>query len=216
MRGRFCAVISEDKLAVLIALSVLLAVYGVWITSRYRGLVRLRQSLSETEQELQRQKLLKQNLERICDKRGAELRRLRAVNARQAQTLQELEEKTSQLNVTMFRESGLRILAEKEDGARRMKMELMERQLVETRKALKEQEMQSRGAEEMYQAIIAEKDQQISKLQAAHARRAKARAKAEGIPDQISMEELLTISDVPAARKPKGKKNSKEETPASV
>lgn len=203
-------------MAVLIALSVLLAVYGVWITSRYRGLVRLRQSLSETEQELQRQKLLKQNLERICDKRGAELRRLRAVNARQAQTLQELEEKTSQLNVTMFRESGLRILAEKEDGARRMKMELMERQLVETRKALKEQEMQSRGAEEMYQAIIAEKDQQISKLQAAHARRAKARAKAEGIPDQISMEELLTISDVPAARKPKGKKNSKEETPASV
>lgn len=216
MRGRFCAVISEDKLAVLIALSALLAAYGVWITIRYRGLVKLRQNLSETDRELQRQKLLKQNLERICDKRGAELRRLRAVNARQAQALQELEEKTSQLNVTMFRESGLRILAEKEDGARRMKMELMERQLMETRKALREQEMQSRGAEEMYQAIIAEKDQQISKLQAAHARRAKARAKAEGIPDQITMEELLTISDVPATCKSKSKKNSKEETSASA
>lgn len=203
-------------MAVLIALSALLVAYGVWITIRYRGLVKLRQNLSETDRELQRQKLLKQNLERICDKRGAELRRLRAVNARQAQALQELEEKTSQLNVTMFRESGLRILAEKEDGARRMKMELMERQLMETRKALREQEMQSRGAEEMYQAIIAEKDQQISKLQAAHARRAKARAKAEGIPDQITMEELLTISEVPATRKSKSKKNSKEETSSSA
>jgi len=178
-------------LAVLIVLTALLAVYGVWITSRCMGLAGLRKKNDELEQELDRQKMLKQNLERICEKRGADLRRLHAVNARQHAALQELEEKTSELNVSMFRESGLRILAEKEEGARRMKMELMEKQLAEARRALKELELQARGADEMYQAIIAEKDKQIAKLQAAHARRAKARAKAEGIPDQISMDDLI-------------------------
>lgn len=196
---------------------MLLAAYGIWITTRYMGLTGLRRNLTEIEQELQRQKLLKQNLERICDKRGVELRRLRAANARQAQALEELEEKTSQLNVTMFRESGLRILAEKEEGAKRMKMELMERQLMEARKALREHEVQSRGAEEMYQAIIAEKDQQISKLQAAHARRAKARAKAEGIPDQISMEDILGIAQPSPDAPKRSKKSTKQpEAPESM
>jgi len=178
-------------LAVLIVLVALLTAYGVWMTTRCIGFENLRRKLNETEQELERQKLLKQNLERICGKRGAELRKLRTENTRQKEALQELEEKTSELNVTMFRESGLRILAEKEEGARRMKQELLEKQLMEARRALKEQEAQARGADEMYQAIIAERDNQIAKLQAAHARRTKARAKAEGIPDQITLDDLL-------------------------
>lgn len=178
-------------MTVLIVLTALLAVYGVWATVRFAGLVQLRRKFDAVEQELERQRMLKQNLERICGKRGAELRRMRAENARLSGQLAELEEKTSELNVTMFRESGLRILAEKEEGARRMKMELLEKQLAEARKALKEQEQQACGAENMYQAIIAEKDQQIAKLQVAHARRAKARAKAEGIPEQISLDDLL-------------------------
>ena len=178
------------------------AAYGVWITIRHIKLAGLRKRLEACEAELDRQRMLKQNLERICDKRGIELRRLRAANARQSAEMQELEEKASELNVSMFRESGLRILAEKEESARRMKLELLEKQLAEARRMLKEQEAQTRGAEEMYQAIIAERDQQIAKLQAAHARRAKARAKSEGIPDQISLDDLLT----PMGSTPEGKK----------
>lgn len=178
-------------MALLIAATTLLMVYGLWITRRYLGLIKLRQSLDEANQALAKQKLLKQNLERICDKRGTELRKLRQVNQQQARALKELEDKTAELNVTMFRESGLRILAEKEEGARRMKMALMEKQLAQARQALKTQEEQTRGMEQMYQSIIAEKDQQLEKLQAAHARRAKVRARAEGVPNQISMDEFF-------------------------
>lgn len=180
-------------MTILIIAAAVLAVYGIGMTVLCVKLSGLRKRFEINEQELERQKMLKMNLERICNKRGAEIRRLRAENARRDEALRELEEKTSELNVTMFRESGLRILAEKEEGARRMKMELMEKQLLETRRAMKEQEAQARGAEEMYQAIIAERDQQIAKLQSAHARRAKARAKTEGIPDQITMSDLLGI-----------------------
>ena len=211
MRCGAALIYRRKELVVLIILAVLLAAYGIWITSRYMGLVRLRKDLEKAGQELERQRMLKQNLERICGKRGAEIRRLRAVNAQQSAALQELEEKTSELNVTMFRESGLRILAEKEEGARRMKMELLEKQLADVRRALKEQEAQSRGAEEMYQAIIAEKDQQITKLQAAHAKRAKARARAEGIPDQISMDDLLGVGSAAPARPRKNSAKNRED-----
>ncbi|MBE5775239.1 MAG: hypothetical protein E7337_15155 [Clostridiales bacterium] len=180
-------------MTLLIILAAVLAAYGVWITTCYMGLARMRKSFDEGFQELERQKMLKQNIERICAKRGAELRRLRLDNARKAEMIRELEDKANELNVSMFRESGLRILAEKEEGARRMKMELMERQLREAKQALKEQEEQARGADAMYQSIIMEKDRQIAKLQSAHARRAKARAKAEGVPDQISMDDILGI-----------------------
>jgi len=186
--------LSEDTLTVLIVLTAVFAVYGVWITIRHIKFAGLKRRLETCEAELERQRMLKQNLERICDKRGVELRRLRAANARQSAAMQALEEKASELNVSMFRESGLRILAEKEESARRMKLELLEKQLAEARRMLRDQEAQARGTEEMYQAIIAERDQQISKLQAAHARRAKARAKSEGIPDQISLDDLLATT----------------------
>ena len=202
-------------MAVLIALTVLLAVYGAWATFRLRGYAQMRSRLDETQKELERQRMLRQNLERVCDKRGAELKRLRAVNARQSAAMQELEQKASELNVTMFRESGLRILAEKEEGARRMKMELLEKQLLEARKALKEQDAQARGADAMYQAIIAEKDQQIAKLQAAHAKRVKTRARAEGIPDQISMDDLISATVLAPAEEKKTRKKA-ENAHASI
>lgn len=136
---------------------------------------------------------MRQNLERLCDGRGAEISRLRALQAEQAAEIRALEGKTSELNVSLFNESGLRILAEKEEGARRMKMEQLEKEFSALRRRLREQEIQTRNAEEMYQSIIREKDMEIAKLQAAHARRTKAKVKmATGGLDQICLDDLLT------------------------
>ena len=84
--------------------------------------------------------------------------------------------------MSLFKESGLRILAEKEDGVKRMKMEQLEHQLADARNRLKDQEAKSREALEKQAAQaeadaealrqeIASRDAEISRLQTLNARR---------------------------------------------
>lgn len=162
----------------------------IWYCLKLRSRTR---EMEARNRELQRLRIMRQNLERLCDGRGAEISRLRTLQAEQAAEIRALEGKTSELNVSLFNESGLRILAEKEEGARRMKMEQLEKEFSALHRRLREQEIQTRNAEEMYQSIIREKDMEIAKLQAAHARRTKAKVKmATGGLDQICLDDLLT------------------------
>lgn len=180
----------------LIILTVFLAIYGGWVTRKWLDLIKMQRQLEKAEkqleertQEVQRLRAVRQDLERICNGRGAEIRRLRAQEARHVAEIRELEEKASELNVSMFRESGLRILAEKEDSAKRLKVELLEKQLAEARRLLKEGEAQAQSAEAMYQSIIADRDGEIARLQASHGRRSRARNRS--LENQISVEEIL-------------------------
>lgn len=174
---------------------ILLAAFSSWMIWKCMQLSGKVRQLEERTRELPRLKAIRQNLERMCEGRGAEIRRLRGCLAEQNATVRELEEKASSLNVSLFNESGLRILAEKEEGARRMKMAQLEKELSEARKQLRERETQAQNSELMYQTIIKEKDAEIVRLQAAHARRAKVKAKAAtGGLDQISLDDILTMN----------------------
>lgn len=194
--GRPLIMICEDiQLVFWIIMTVLLTLFGGWMVWDNLQLRKRMRQMDERLRELTRQKAIRQNLERMLGSRGAEIRRLRAREAEHVAAIRELEEKTSELNVSLFNESGLRILAEKEDGARRMKMEQLEKELSACRSKVRERDERYMASEQMYQSIIGEKDAEIARLQAVHSRRAKARAKAStGGLDQISLDDILQMN----------------------
>lgn len=195
----------------LIIAAILLTIYAGWITWKYmdmRGkLRRIRDHEGKLEGDLEKQRAIRQNLQRICDGRGAELRRLRAQQAEHVAAIRELEAKASELNVSLFRESGLRILAEKEDSAKRMRVDLLEKQLEEAQRKLKEHDAQALNAEKLYQNIITEREAELAKLQTSRDRRAARRARANAGMDQISLDDLLSDAKAHRGGKHRGRKD---------
>ena len=116
---------------------------------------------------------------------------------------QEMENHANDLNMSLFQESGLRILAQKEEGANRLKLEQLEAQLSnahqhlkaqqeQAQAQLKERDEQAREAEAKLREEIAARDKEIARLQTANARRIARKAQQDnGGLDQMTLDDLL-------------------------
>lgn len=175
---------------------VLLAGLSAWLVWRNLG---LRQSLGKAQaknQQLREDRAIRQNLQHVLERREAEIRRLRARVTAYENDVHEMETRATDLNMHLFQESGRRILAEKEDGVKRMKMEQLEQQLADVRKQLAAQKAEAREQLEQQSAKmeqeIASRDAEINRLQMLNARRLarKAQADSSGL-DQITIDDVL-------------------------
>ena len=124
----------------------------------------LLEAVLREREEYKRDGVIRKNLEKILRNRGAEIRRLRGRVRQLEEELAALDRQASDLNLSLFHESGLRILHEKEEGANRMKLESMEKQLDEVNEALKRQRADADAERERMAAIIAEQQQRIDAL----------------------------------------------------
>ncbi len=179
----------------IIALAVLAIASGVLGWQLYvssRALKRVRRECEGLKQD----RVIRQNLQQMLDGRNAEIRKLRARLRNREEALADLEQQTSELNLNLFHESGLRILREKEESARRMKLELTERQLDEANRKLRQQKEEARADEVRMTAIIAEQQERIEKLTAqtektAAAQPRRSRKNPGGLPNQMTLEDVL-------------------------
>ena len=104
----------------------------------------------------------------------------------------EMETRASDLNVSLFRESGLRILAEKEDGAKRLKMEQLEQQTTELRRKLRQQQDEAAETVRRMQDLITSQEKEIARLRQANARRIRKSAATDPlIANQVTLDDLL-------------------------
>ena len=141
-------------------------------------------------------KAAERDLENILEKRSAEVKRLRGRLRQQEAELDDLERQISDMNINLFHESGLRILREKEEGARRMKMDLMEKQLDDANRKLREQKAAAQADEARMTAIIAEQQQTIERLNAKVTKLSgpqsrRARKAQDGLPNQMTLSDLI-------------------------
>lgn len=171
----------------LVALGGLSAWLGWRCMSLRRGLTKARTRC----QELQRDRAIRQNLQQVLERREAEIRRLRSRMASFESDYHEMETRASDLNVSLFRESGLRILAEKEDGAKRMKMEQLEREVSDARRKLKEQQDEAAETVRRMQDLITSQEKEIARLRQVNARRLKKSAAEPALANQVTLEEIL-------------------------
>lgn len=172
-------------------IALVLAVAGAgFLGWRFYGanqaLARARAQCREMEQD----RAIRQNLQHLLDGRIAENRKLKSRLRKTEDDLRQMEQQAHDLNLNLFHESGMRILKEKEEGARRMKLDLLEKQLDEANEKLRQQAEESRETEAMLKQIIADKDAEIDRLTLAQARRA-SRRRAEGLPNQVTISELM-------------------------
>ena len=166
----------------------------------------LRQALEKANarvRQMKEDRAIRQNLQHVLDRREAEIRRLRARVTAFESDYHEMESRATDLNMHLFQESGRRILAEKEDGVKRMKMEQLEQQLSDTRQALKDEVARHDAAAAQTEAELREeiarlgeeitkRDNEIGRLQTLNARRLARRQQAEnGGLDQVTIEDLL-------------------------
>ena len=142
---------------------VLLAGLCAWLIWRGASLRGALEKARARNHELQEDRAIRHNLQQVLSRREAEIRRLRARVAAFESDVQEMENRASDLNLSLFQESGRRILAEKEDGVKRMKMEQLEQQLSEARDQLKAQAAQ---AEAKLQAELARHDADAAQAEA--------------------------------------------------
>lgn len=143
--------------------AVALAGLCAWLIWRNRSLREDLAKVRARSRELQQDRAIRQNLQHVLDRREAEIRRLRARVAAFESDVQEMESRASDLNMSLFKESGLRILAEKEDGVKRMKMQQMEQQLADLRQKMREQ---ADAAEARLRNELAQHDADAAKLEA--------------------------------------------------
>lgn len=174
---------------ILIGLLLMLAgiAVAVWFACQNRALREAAAQVEDHAEELKREQAIRRNLQRICDRRGAELNRVRGTIAGYEADIKDLEGQLSQLNVQLFQESGRRILAEKDEGARRIKLDLADRQLAEAEQKLRA----ARAVEAELREALAQRDAEIEKLKAAKARRAPRKQSDPLESGQITVEELL-------------------------
>ena len=126
----------------------------------------LRQALEKANarvRQMKEDRAIRQNLQHVLDRREAEIRRLRARVTAFESDYHEMESRATDLNMHLFQESGRRILAEKEDGVKRLKMEQMEQQLADANRKLREQ---AARADERLQDELARRDAAAAKLEA--------------------------------------------------
>ena len=166
----------------------------------------LRQALEKANarvRQMKEDRAIRQNLQHVLDRREAEIRRLRARVTAFESDYHEMETRASDLNMHLFQESGRRILAEKEDGVKRMKMEQLEQQLSDTRQALKDEVARHDAAAAQTEAELREeiarlgeeitkRDNEIGRLQTLNARRLARRAQADAkAMDQVTLDDIL-------------------------
>ena len=169
---------------------VIAVIAAAWLGVRASSLRRALRQSEDKRRELQRERAIRQNLQRLCDRRGAELHRLRDQVEDYEARFQEMETRASDLNVSLFRESGLRILAEKEEGAKRMKMEQLESQLDAASRRLRETEDAARETEKQLREQIARLEADLARLRAPQGRRSRRAADNSGL-DQVTLDDLL-------------------------
>lgn len=149
----------------------------------------------QEREELLQDRAIRENLENILEKRSAEVKRLRTRLRQREAELDDLEQQVSEMNINLFHESGLRILREKEDGARRMKMDLMEKQLDEANLRLRQQKAEAQAEEARMTAIIAEQQAAIDRLNAKISKLSpqsrRARKVQDDLPNQMTLTDLI-------------------------
>ena len=142
-------------------------------------------------QQMQKERARRQNLQQVLERREAEIRRLRQRLEAYESDFQEMESRTSDLNMSLFRESGLRILAEKEEGANRLKLEQLEKQVSDGKKKLRQQQDESAETIRRMQDLINSQEKEIARLRQANARRIKKPASDTGLENQITLDDVL-------------------------
>ena len=180
----------SDLIYAIIALVALVGL-SAWLIWRCLA---LRSALAKSQSrchELQRDRAIRQNLQQVLDRREAEIRRLRGRIAAFESDYQEMETRASDLNMSLFRESGLRILAEKEEGANRLKMEQLEKQVSDGRKRLREQQAEAAETVRRMQDLINSQEKEIARLRQANARRLKKPSNDPVIVNQITLDDVL-------------------------
>ena len=176
----------------LIIALVALVILASWLIWRCHGLrVSLERARAEA-QELQKDRAIRQNLQNVLERREAEIRRLRSRIAAFESDYQEMESRASDLNMSLFRESGLRILAEKEEGANRLKLEQMEKQVSDARRKLRQQQDEAAETIRRMQDLIDSQEKEIARLRQINARRMKKPAVTDPLlTNQITLDDLL-------------------------
>ena len=170
---------------------VALVILAAWLVWRCRT---LHVSLTKTQahlQQMQKERARRQNLQQVLDRREAEIRRLRQRMDAYESDFQEMENRTSDLNMELFRESGLRILAEKEEGANRLKLEQLEKQVSDARKKLKQQQEEAAETIRQMQDLINSQEKEIARLRQANARRIKKSPADSMLENQITLDDVL-------------------------
>ena len=189
--GNIANCVVEALVYLIIALVLAIALVG-WLAWR---LFSVRQALTRAEQErrdMQKDRAIRQNLQRILNTRDSEIRRLRERLRQYEADAHELESRASELNLNLFRESGLRILAEKEDGAKRLKMEQLEQQTTELRRKLRQQQDEAAETVRRMQDLITSQEKEIARLRQANARRIRKSAATDPlIANQVTLDDLL-------------------------
>ena len=169
----------------IIALAAALAGAGLLGWRLYRATRALHDAEAKCRA-LQRERGQRENLQTMLDNRNAEARRLRSRVKKLEAEKEAMEQQASELNLNLFHESGLRILLEKEDGARRMKIDLMERQLDDANRQLR----QARDDIARLNASVADQQQTIDRLSAPQPRRSARRGR-ENLPNQVTIDEII-------------------------
>ena len=170
---------------------VALVILAAWLIWQCRN---LHVNLTKTQAHLQQmnnERARRQNLQQVLERREAEIRRLRRRLDTFESDIQEMESRTSDLNMSLFRESGLRILAEKEEGANRLKLEQLEKQVSEGRRKLRQQQDESAETIRRMQDLINTQEKEIARLRQANARRIKRPAADSQLENQITLDDVL-------------------------
>ena len=183
---------------------VALAVAAAWLCWRCAT---LRKALTKSQsrcQALQKDRAIRQNLQHVLDRREAEIRRLRARVSTYESDYQEMESKASDLSMSLFQESGRRILAEKEDGARRLKLEQMEQELAELRRKRREDADRQKADEARFREELERREAEAREREAelreqADAREAELRGQIDAQESEINR--LRTINARRLARR---------------
>lgn len=180
----------------IVALALMTAAAGIlaWRLLRTREALRESRSTCESYKD---DHAIRENLENMLDARNAENKKLRARLRKREEALEALEKEASDLNLNLFHENSMRILREKEESARRMKLELMEKQLDEANQNLRRTKAQAQAEEARMMGIIKEQQETIDRLNARidrlsgpHSRRNLRKAQNE-LPDQLTFTDLL-------------------------
>ena len=170
---------------------VALVILAAWLIWRCRT---LHVTLTRTQahlQQMNKERARRQNLQQLLERREAEIRRLHQRLDTYESDFQEMESRTSDLNMSLFRESGLRILAEKEEGANRLKLEQLEKQVSDARKKLRQQQDESAETIRRMQDLINTQEKEIARLRQANARRIKKTPADNVLNNQITLDDVL-------------------------
>ena len=176
------------------AIIALVALAGTcaWLAWRCVSLRRELGKAQSRAQQLMRDRAIRQNLQQVLERREAEIRRLRGRIEEYENDWQEMQDRNNDLNVSLFRESGLRILAEKEEGANRLKVEQLEQQVSDARKKLRQQQDESAETLRRMQDLISTQEKEIARLRQANARRIKKPSPGDPLlENQVTLDDLL-------------------------